>query len=184
VTLAAFRRRAGLPPVPFVPALQATLVDPDCARALERIGESPAELLARPGESDRATPGAPTSSEVARRIRAAANRAAGELRGLRGELAELDRGLAVQLKRTAGELEELAERLAKRVDRSHANRDGKRGRHGRRLRNTLRPRGRPQAEVLGSLPFLARHGREWLPDLIEELEPLPVEHLIIHLNGT
>ena len=51
----------------------------------------------------------------------------------------------------------------------------------RRLSNGLFPRGEPQERVRGVFEFVARHGRAWLDELAAEIDPLPVEHLVVDL---
>jgi len=179
VPTAPLRVRAELPPAVFVPAQRATLIDPDCANVLSRSAIDLAEILkpAEAGENAKDEP-----APIAERMREMSKRAAEELRSLRAELAELDRGLSIQLKRTAGSVRGLVENLAKRVDRSYQNHGGQEGRKTRRLRNSLLPGDLPQEVVLSSLPVFARHGWDWLVPLLEQLDDLPTEHLVIRLE--
>ena len=181
VTAAPFRSRAELRPAVFVPAQRATLLDPQTAGMLQRSSIELARIL-RPEEEDGASVVETNPTPIAERMRELGAQAARDLRLLRAELAELDRGLSIQLKRTAGSVQGLVENLAKRVDRSQQNHGGQAHRKLRRLRNSLLPRGLPQETVLSSLPFFAHFGREWLEALVEQLDDLPTEHLVIRLE--
>ena len=69
-----------------------------------------------------------------------------------------------------------------KVSRVQANRSGQSRRHLRRLNHSLCPRGQAQELVLGAFPFVARYGREWIDELLEELDPLAAEHLSVDLG--
>ena len=107
-----------------------------------------------------------------------------KLDGERGALAELDRGLSVQLKKASKQITELVGKLATKADRVAANAQGRGARHFRRIDNTLFPRELPQERVRGTLEVVARYGSTWLDELLQEIEPLPTEHLVIGLQET
>ena len=101
---------------------------------------------------------------------------------MRADLAALDRGLATQLQRSAEKVRAAIDKLAQKAERVHANSSGRGQRHVRRLQSALMPRGAPQERVRGAVEFTARFGRDWIDRLIEELDPLPTEHLVINLS--
>lgn len=180
-SLAPLRRRVRAPDTAFVPRLSATLVDPETDAALAKLGCSVRDaLLARGhlglGDADAAAP------EIVAKLRARAQRAAAELVELRPELAQLDRGLSVQLKKVAEQAQGLVEKLAEKAQRVHDNSTGKERRHARRANNGLFPRGAPQERVRGALEFCARFGRGWIDDLAPEIDPFPTEHVVVHLS--
>jgi hypothetical protein len=104
------------------------------------------------------------------------------LSDLRTELAELDRGLAQQLKRSAAQVRALVEKLATKAERVHANTQGRGRRHYRRVNNGLYPRRTPQERVRGALEFIASHGRGWIDELLREIDPFPTEHLLVYFE--
>lgn len=179
------REALGLPNPAFVPRLSVSVVDAETRLAAERAGLSLAEVLSARGglvaaEKERAKKrGRP---EVLRRMRAIADEAAAKLLEERAALRELDRGLAIQLKRAADEVKKTVGKLVDRGQRVHQNRTGKAARHLRRLDNVLFPREQPQERVLSVLQFTARFGTDWLQALMSEIEPLPSEHLLVHLG--
>lgn len=175
------RARAGLAATPFVPRLSATLVDAETRASLQRAELSVADALAgnaAPAE-DEPEEGAPVAAD----LRAVAERAARELEALREPLQALDRGLGVQLKRTAADVVGLVEKLAGKADRVHQNNSGKGRRHLRRVDTWLRPHDEPQERVLSTLELTARHGTAWIEELLSEIDALPAEHLVVHLAG-
>jgi bacillithiol biosynthesis cysteine-adding enzyme BshC len=176
VQLPALRRAASAPLTPFVLRRSCTLVEPECAESLRRLGVSVPDALSGELESLSATadPGRP---EILARLRQTGERAAEELLALREELARLDRALAQNVARTAGQVRSLVDKLAEKGERVHDNSSGKGRRHVRRLVNALRPRGEPQERVLGPLPFVARFGRDWIDALFGELDPFEPRHL-------
>jgi len=116
-------------------------------------------------------------------MRAIAERAAKQLLEQRAALKEVDRGLAIQLKRAADEVKKTVGKLVERGERVHSNRTGKARRHLRRLDNSLFPREAPQERSLTILQLTAQHGTGWIPALVEGIDPLPSEHLLIHLEA-
>ncbi|MCZ6597490.1 MAG: bacillithiol biosynthesis cysteine-adding enzyme BshC [Planctomycetota bacterium] len=173
------RRRVEAPESVFVPRVSCTLVDPETQTSLEKLGLSVLDVVKDRG---RLGEGEETALPVAERLRRVAAAAARDLEALRNELAELDQGLAVQLKRTASQLADLVDKLARKAERVHANREGKGRRHQRRLQSALYPRGLPQERVLGALSFVARFGTGWIEELALQLDPFPSEHLVVHLR--
>ena len=181
--LGPLRVHADVPRTPFVPRSSVTVVEPEARASLDKLGLSVREALDARGELTAAEGSAPEAgAAVAGRLRAVARRAADGLGELRPELAELDRGLGVQLRRTAAELEALVERIATRADRVHANRAGKGRRHLRRVDASLFPRGAPQERVTPLVQLAARFGLGWAERLVDELDPLPTEHVVLHLE--
>jgi len=171
------RRAAGAPVTPFVPRLAATLVEPTVGGSLATLGLTVGDALAAHGVPE--PEGGREPSPLSSHLRAQARRAREGLAGLEDEVAALDPGLVNQVRRTARDMEKLVERLAQKVERVHANAKGHGRRHVRRVENALVPRGEPQERVRGALEIVARHGTEWLSVLLEEIEPFPLEHLVV-----
>ncbi len=177
---APLRARAGLPATPFVPRLGATFVTRECRTSLERLDLGVEDVLrARGAHSASEDENVPP---VVAELRAIAQRAADELRERRHALAHVDRGLALQLRRTADEVSALVERICARAERVHANRAGKGRRHLRRVTQVLYPRELPQEATWTTLQIVARLGRGWIEELVGELDPLPSEHLLVHVD--
>ena len=179
--LAPLRERAGAPAPVFVPRLSATLVDDAVRISLEKIEADAEEVLRSQGHMGSDEEGGETAPIVST-LRTLGVRMADELGDLRDQLADLDRGLAQQLKRSASQVRGLVDKLATKAERVHANAQGRGRRHFRRVNNGLYPRGGPQERTRGGLEFISRHGRGWMDDLLPEIEPFPTEHLLIHLR--
>ncbi len=175
------RDRAGVPRTPFVPRLSATLVDPEAEVSLEKLSLTARDALLARGRLGEASAERDMTAPVVRRLREEGERAASALLGLREELADLDQGLAAQLRRRSKQVQEIFDRLASKAARVHANREGRGQRHFRRLNHGLFPRGAPQERVRGLLEFAARFGTGWMDDLLDEIEPLPTEHVVVRL---
>jgi len=183
----------------LVPRVTHSLIDPALAGSLEALGTTPLEILRGPAapesdpgpsegsgepadaESPEASDAPPGSPPVARAMREIASRLRAELLEQRGALAEVDRGLAAQLKRVAAEAKDLVDKLSTRTERVVTNRRAKRRRHERRVAHGLQPHGRPQEEVLSTLQFVLFNGRDWIEELAPEVDPFPTEHVLVHL---
>lgn len=180
--LAPLRTAVGAPLTPFVPRVSCTLVDGWVRYALERLDASVADILRARGAF--APPGSDVPEPaVLAKLRAAGEQAKKDLDALRPELAELDPGLAIQLKRTGDQVRDLVAQLADKALRVQSNRAGKGRRHERRANNALFPNLAPQERVFGPLQFVARHGEGWITELLNEIDPLGSEHLVVHLPG-
>lgn len=180
--LGPLRDAVGAPRTPFVPRVSITLVDGHVRFALERLEATVADLLRARGAF------APPGSEVPEppvlaKLRAAGEQAKKDIDSLRAELGELDPGLAIQLKRTADQVKDLVAQLADKAQRVQANRAGKGRRHERRANNALFPNLAPQERVFGPLQYVAKHGEDWIGELLEEIDALGSEHLVVHLPG-
>jgi bacillithiol biosynthesis cysteine-adding enzyme BshC len=175
------RRAVGAPTPAFVPRVSCTLVSPECRHSLAKLELGVADVLKAKGSLS-LDPSGGDEPAVVTSLRAIADRAAKDLVALEPQIAELDRALAVPLKRTAEQLRGVVEKFAEKAERVHQNRSGKGKRHERRLNNSLYPRGLPQERVLGPFQFVASFGEEWIPELLNELNPLGSEHLVVELG--
>jgi len=180
--LGAVRAALDLPRTSFVPRLSCTVVEPAVRLALAKLGVGAAEIIAgrgawQPQAEVHATP------EVFTRLRQVARDGARALDGCREELAELDKGLAVHLKRIGDQLKKNVDEIVVKAERVQQNRSGKGRRHERRANNALAPRGLPQERVFGPLALVAAHGTDWLGVLLPQLDALPREHLVLHLGA-
>ncbi|MED6334980.1 MAG: bacillithiol biosynthesis BshC [Planctomycetota bacterium] len=173
------RRALALEPGAFVLRGPVSVVDDACARSLEARSRDVADVL---GGAAELTATSEPEPPVFGRLRAIAADAGASLRGLRPELAEIDRGLGARLRRTAGQVEELVEGFAERAARAQRQRAGTRGRHLRRLWAALTPEGQPQEALLGPFSLVARHGLDWLEPLALALDSLSAEHLVVQLD--
>lgn len=176
--LSSLRDRLGLPRTPFAPRISATLVEPELAHALERMGASVRSVL-EAGE-DWSPPSA-EEPEVLQALAAQQDRARAELLGLRGALRELEPALEASLKRTADILGKELGKLLTKVQRVHRNRAGTGEKQVKRIVNGLLPRGLPQERVWTLVQALAPHGSALVDALWEELPGLSAEHLVVLL---
>ena len=175
--LGPLRSAVDAPHTPFVPRVSATLVDGGSRESLAKLGLEVRDVLLARGKIEPEV-SASASPAVATELRAFARRAASELVALREDVAVLDRGLAEQVKRTAGQIEDLIGKLAAKLERVQANSSGSGRRHYRRLTNGLYPNELPQERVRGTLEFVARYGTGWIDELLAGIDPLPTEHLV------
>lgn len=173
------RRLAGAPLTPFVPRFSATLVEPECARSLASLETTAGAVIAARGVLPDDEPG--SAPPVVAAMREVAERAARELLAHKSALAEIDLGLAQNLKRTADQVRSLIEKTCEKAERVHQNNAGKGQRHVRRVVNSLFPRELPQERVLGPLSFVARYGRAWIDELLVHVPAVPRAHFVVQL---
>lgn len=178
--LVPLRDFARVPRTPFVPRFSCTLIEPevdDSLRKLELTAEAVIRSRGAVGEGNDETEPA-----VIARLREVGQRAAREVTQERAALAELDAGLAANLKRTGDQMRSLIEKICEKAANVHQNRAGRGKRHYRRVSQALFPRESPQERVLGPLPFVARYGRDWIADLLDHVPALGREHALVHLG--
>ncbi len=186
--LSNLRTSLGLAPCPFVPRVSGTLIDPECLASIAREGgglKAAFELDSStkpPRKESKQNQAAVHQSDLAKQMRLAVGNCSRELNALRTEIAEFDRGLAMQLKRTASKIRSEVAHFATRLERAQANHSGKRQRHHRVLSNNLRPLGSSQESVLAWMPYCAQFGSAWLDQLMRDLDPIPTEHLGLILS--
>ncbi len=179
--LGPLRRAAGVAFTPYVLRRSCTLVDPECAASLAKLGVD-ARTAIEGRLASALAQDSPEEPAVLADLRRAGERASEELLVQRPALERFDRALAVNLERTADQVRDLVEKLVKKGERVHQNSSGKGRRHVRRVLNTLRPNGEPQERVLGPLPFVARFGQAWIDALHAELDPFETRHLVATLT--
>lgn len=178
--LAPVRAELGLPGVAFVPASCATLVDGDTRASLAHFELELGEVLRSRGGWEPA-PAVTSDPEALARLAAIEAETRAKLAVERRRLAQVDPTLAPAARIASKGVREVFQRLTQKVEHSHKNRSGKVSRHARRLNAGICPDGRAQQEVLTPFTWLARHGRGWIGELLEELDPFGTEHMGVHL---
>ena len=181
--LGPLRDAVGVSRTAAVPRWSATLVESETADAALQLDTNLEDVLASRGAALAQQEEEPAPA-VVEELREIALRAARELAARKQALAELDRGLAANLPRTGDQIRSLVEKLCEKAERVHANRAGRGRRLVRRVTNALCPRGELQERVLPALPFVARHGNEWVSELLDQLGPIATGHLIVRLPST
>jgi len=154
-----------------VPRPEATWVDAKTERTASAFGTTVAHLLAE---------GVPEARP------ASATELGDALEAWRRRLLEAPRALAdaggevtAALARARGRLEDAWRKAARDLEAAAARDAGVGARRWARLRNVLRPRGRPQERALSAVSLVARLGPEALREGLDGLDPLePGHHLL------
>lgn len=161
----------------FLPRLQATLVEPRAARALEALGldrdglfSTEEELLARAPVADPRRALAVT--EAADRAFDALERFGVELKSgsspLRKNLLQLKKSYRAGL-----------DKLVRQSIAEDQERHGVAARQIRLLLAAASPRGRPQERVLSAMPFLCRYGADLFLRLARGIDPFDFRHQLV-----
>jgi uncharacterized protein YllA (UPF0747 family) len=179
--LTELRRRVGVPVPPFVPRVSATLVTPEARHSLQQLEADLADVLRAAGSYAVEVEEADAPPEVVARLLELAERAKRDLGELRGELRALDPSLVGQAKKAGEQVAKALERLAQKAERVGSAQSGRGKRHLRRVNHGLVPRGLPQERVRGALEIAARFGTDWIARWIEQIDPLPTEHVVLDL---
>jgi bacillithiol biosynthesis cysteine-adding enzyme BshC len=179
--LGPLRRALGAPLTAAAPRWSCTLVDPQTGDAARQLGITLGEAIASRGAAAQVGVDEPPPPVIAE-LRRIAERASKDLNAQKDALAQLDRGIAINLGRTGSQIRSLVDKLCEKAERVHANRAGRGKRLVRRVTNTLAPRGELQERVLSLPAFVARFGRAWIDELFEAMGPLESGHLLVHLD--
>ena len=174
------RNQLNLRQTAFVPRLSATVLEPAMQRSLEKLKQTPAHALQQRGETE-LEEAQVSHDPAAEGLQILADETKRKLLDLRQQLGPHQRNMEQQFKKLASQVQQNISKLAQRVERQHTNAQGSQKRHARRIQHGLYPRGQPQERVRGPLEICAQTGSDWIRDLIREVEPLPTEHLLIHL---
>ncbi|QDU86630.1 hypothetical protein Pla163_37810 [Planctomycetes bacterium Pla163] len=177
-----WRRAVDAPRPALVPRQRVTLVSALARESLTKRGVALEDVLRARGRFAQEAEASADRPAVLERLREMARRQAEELKALRPELAEVEKGLAHRLRRAADDNRAAIDAITARAERVAANRTGKTRRHERRLENTLFPKERPQEEVLTTLQYTSAFGTGWIDDLAEAVDPLASEHLVLELQ--
>ncbi|MBM3978623.1 MAG: bacillithiol biosynthesis cysteine-adding enzyme BshC, partial [Planctomycetes bacterium] len=175
------RDACGAPRTPFVARASLVLVTRDVEDSLRTLGLSLEQALLARGELGPSREPEPQPAVIAR-LSEIATRASRELAAEREALAELDPGLAIQLRQSADQVKQTIRRLVEKAERVDMNRRGRGTRHVRRVAAGLTPRGEAQERVATTFEWVARHGDAWIGELLEALPPLPKGPLAVHLD--
>jgi bacillithiol synthase len=178
--LGELRERSGLAPGVFVPRLTATVTDARLRTSLRHIQMSAGAFLRAPNLDERQVH--QVDAAQVERLRAAYRAFKSELMLEHDALSAIDPGLGGQLRRVLSQAKKHVDALATRVERIETSLSGSDRRHRRRLLAQLWPRESPQERLLTSCQLTARLGRDWLDELLAEIDPLPLEHLIVHVD--
>lgn len=180
VQLGELRERVGLAPGVFVPRLSATLTDAQVRKSLRHVGQSAAEYLRAPNLDAEPSPAlAPGQAE---RLEALFHGFRNQMLAEQPALKAIDAGLPSQLRRTLGATKKGLDELNKRIRRIQSAGAGSDRRHLRRLSAQLWPRQMPQERILTTCQLTSKWGRSWIDELFAALEPLPLEHWIVHVD--
>lgn len=175
-------RRAVDAPLPaLIPRQRVTLLSELARESLAKRGVTVEEVLRARGLFEGEESERPERPAVLDQLRELARRHAEELKSVRPELAQIQKGLAHRLRRAVDHNRATIDAITTRADHVAANRTGKMQRHERRLANTLCPRGRPQEEVLTTLQYASTLGTAWIDALADAVDPLASEHLVLEL---
>ena len=186
--LTEWRAASDLPRTPFVPRLACTLTDARCRASLRRLDVDVPGFVAARRDPEATDPWSDREREPSAGLDLAADLAAEadafrtRLRERRDAVKDLDHALVSQLERCADQVKKHVVRFADKVERVATNQKGGARRHLRRLDAWLWPRGGAQERSHSILQWLARFDRGWLDDLVEAIEPLPLEHHLVHLE--
>lgn len=178
--LGELRTAVGLQPGVFVPRLSASPTDARLRTSLRHIKRTAAEFLAAPQHDS--APAQTLPPGQAERLDTAFQTYRELLMAEHDPLGALDPGLAGQLRRVLSQSKKHLAALSERVRRIQASSSGSDRRHRRRLAAWMWPREAPPERILTTSQVLSMWGTDWIDELLDQLEPFPIEHHIAHID--
>jgi uncharacterized protein YllA (UPF0747 family) len=166
---------------PALPRFSATLVEPSIERLLKKYHLGVTECFQSAEELQR---------ELANRVlppklRASLDDAAQSLDAtmvrVKASLEALDPTLAEAARRSTAKMNYQLNKLRAKAATAEVRRNEVLARHAAQITSALYPEKALQERVLGGVYFLARHGRELLPALVEAAQVSCPDHQVIHL---
>jgi len=166
---------------PIVPRFSATIVEPKMQRLMERHGITLPDVLAGPEALRRqlAERGLPEDLQAA--FDAARKSLDSHLASVKEKLEKLDRTLVDAAETARSKIEYQLERLQSQAARAEAQKSELVTRHAENLSQALYPDKGLQERAIGGIYFLARHGREFLLQLHDAIQPDCHDHQILEL---
>ncbi|PYX48186.1 MAG: bacillithiol biosynthesis cysteine-adding enzyme BshC [Acidobacteria bacterium] len=166
---------------PIVPRFSATIVEPKMQRLIERHGISVPDIFNGPDALRRqlAERGLPQDLQAA--FDAARKSLDSHLSTVKEKLVKLDRTLLDAAETARSKIEYQLERLHAQAARAEALKSELVSRHAETLSHALYPDKGLQERGIGGIYFLARYGRELLPQLLDKIYPDCHDHQILEL---
>jgi bacillithiol biosynthesis cysteine-adding enzyme BshC len=166
---------------PILPRFSATLVEPKMQRLIERHGITLVDMFGGP-EALRQHLAARSLPQDLQTAFDVANQAlASNLGAIREKLEKLDRTLVDAAQTAVSKMQHQLEKLHTQAARAEAQKGELVGRHAESLSQALYPEKGLQERGIGGLYFLARYGRELLPQLYDAIQPDCHDHQILEL---
>jgi len=166
---------------PIVPRFSATIVETKMQRLLERHGIGVPDVFTGPDALRRqlAERGLPEDLQAA--FDAARKSLDAHLSTVKEKLVKLDRTLVDAAETARSKIEYQIERLHSQAARAEAQKGELVTRHAESLSQTLYPDKGLQERGVGGIYFLARHGREFLQQLYDAIQPDCHDHQVLEL---
>ena len=164
---------------PILPRFSATIVDAKQANWLERYGLSLPDLYAGPEATLRRIAALTLPPQLQAEFDAAEKDLEGALNHVRAAVTRLDPTLTAAADRAERKIRHQLGRLRQRAANAELRRNEVLSRHAAVLSNALFPDKVPQERRLAAAQFVARYGREFLTDVLENVTPDCVDHQIL-----
>ncbi len=166
---------------PIIPRFSATIVEPKIQRLIERHGISVTDTFDGPEALRRkiAERGLPEDLQMA--FEATRKSVEAQLADIKEKLVKLDRTLLDAAETARSKIEYQLERLQSQAARAEALKNELVTRHSETLSHALYPEKGLQERALAGVYFIARYGRELLPQLLAAIHPDCHDHQILEL---
>ena len=164
---------------PIVPRFSATILDAKQSGLLERYGLSLSDMFAGSDEVRQRIAARTLPAGVQQEFDAAQQAFESSLTNVRASLERLDSTLTDAADRSGRKIRYQLERLRQRAANAELRRNEVLSRHAGFLSDTLFPGKAPQERQLGGVQFLARHGADLLPRVLENVQPGCVDHQLL-----
>lgn len=166
---------------PALPRFSATLVEPHVDNLLKKYELNVTDCFHAAGELKRELAKKVLPPDLKRTMANAGQTLDATMTRVKAALSAVDPTLSEAVRRSTAKMTYQLEKLRTKAASAELRRNEVLSRHAARLASALFPDKTLQERLIGGIYFLARHGRDLLPALVEAAQVSCPDHQIIHL---
>jgi uncharacterized protein YllA (UPF0747 family) len=167
---------------PVVPRFTATLIEEPIERLLKKYEVSVTDCFHSAGDLKRELARKVLPQDLRRTFANAANSVESSMARVKAQLAAIDPTLDKATQRSIAKMTYQLNKLKTKAASAELRRNDVLARHAAQFSSALYPDKTLQERVIGGIYFLARHGRELLPELVKAAQVACPDHQLIHLS--
>jgi bacillithiol biosynthesis cysteine-adding enzyme BshC len=166
---------------PALPRFSATLLEPHADNLLKKYELNLTDCFHSAGELKRELAKKVLPPDLRRTMANAAQTLDATMMRVKTALTAVDPTLTEAVRRSTAKMTYQLEKLRTKAASAELRRNEVLGRHAAQISSALFPDKALQERLIGGIYFLARHGRELLPTLVEAAQVSCPDHQVIHL---
>jgi bacillithiol synthase len=166
---------------PVLPRFSATLVEPHVERLLKKYELSLADCFRSAGDLQRELAKRVLPPDLRRTLANATQTLDATMARVKTALTAVDPTLTQAVQRSTAKMTYQLNKLRDKAASAELRRNEVLARHARQISSALYPEKALQERVIGGVYYLARHGRDLLPMLVDAAQVTCPDHQVVHL---